>query len=45
MTANAMRGAREEGLAAGYVINPIRVDHRVEALTRMSARNRRDDQE
>ena len=44
MTANAMKGDREECLAAGiydYVIRPIRVDQMAEALTRVSRRGDR----
>jgi CheY-like chemotaxis protein len=41
MTANAMQGDREECLAAGmddYITKPIRVDHLVEALNNVRAR-------
>ena len=44
MTANAMQGDREECLAAGmddYITKPIRVDHLVEALNNVTAREDR----
>ena len=44
MTANAMQGDREECLAAGmddYITKPIRVEHLVESLNQVRARENR----